>query len=105
MRIDFEGSGGFAGLRMAYHADTDNLPQETAAELLALVESSGVRHLQQSDLASPQTGPPDVFSYRLSLSEGGEGKSLSFNDVTAPPALRPLLALLRKLALDQGAPR
>lgn len=102
MRIEFESSGGFANLQLTYHVDTDTLPPAQAEELLNLVESSGVLKLQQSDIASPPAGgPPDVFFYQLSLSVGGRQKNLSFNDVTAPVTLHPLLALLRKLALEQ----
>lgn len=101
MRIDFVFSGGYANIRAAYHANTDELPKEVAEELLRLVESSGILALQQSDVAPTSAGPPDVFFYRLSLYEVGRRKSLSFNDVTVPSALHPLLALLRKLALEQ----
>ena len=102
MRIDFECSGGYANLRLTYHVDTDELPQELAEELLRLVKSSGIFDLQQqSEVAPTSTGPPDVFFYKLSLYKGNRRKSLSFNDVTAPASLHPLLALLRKLALEQ----
>ena len=102
MRIDFESSGGLANLQLNYHVDTDKLPQEQANELLTLVKSSGVFNLQQSDIKPKTTGgPPDVFSYRLSLSDGVRQKTLSFNDVTAPVSSQPLLAFLRKLALEQ----
>ena len=102
MRIDFESSGGFANLQLAYHADTDTLPKEQAEDLSKLVQRSGVFDLQQSDLtAKAAGGTPDVVSYHLSLSDGAKQKTLSFNDVTAPPSLRPLVALLRKLALEQ----
>ncbi|MFQ5932315.1 MAG: protealysin inhibitor emfourin [Nitrospiraceae bacterium] len=101
MHIEFECSGGFANLRLAYRANTEELPQELRGELLRLVEVSGIFALQESDVAPQSPGPPDVFFYRLSLAEGGRKKSLSFNDVTAPAELHPLLALLRELALEQ----
>ena len=102
MRIDFECSGGFANLQLTYHVDTDTLPRERAEELLKLVKSSGFFDLQQSDVAPERRGgPPDMFVYRLSLSEGDRQKTLTFNDATAPASLQPLLALLRKLAVEQ----
>jgi hypothetical protein len=104
MQIDFSSSGGFANLELAYRVDTDNLPEEEAKELVRLVESSGVFDLKEDDLPSnpkAAAGPPDVISYRLSLSEGVRQTTLWFNDVTAPASVRPLLALLRKLALEQ----
>ena len=86
---------------MTYHADTNELPQALAEEILRLVESSGFFNIQPSDLAPASPGPPDVFFYRLSISEGSRKQSLSCSDVTAPATLHPLLALFRKLALDQ----
>jgi hypothetical protein len=101
VHIDFECSGGFANLRLAYRANTEELPQELRSELLRLVEDSRIFELQESDVAPQSPGPPDVFFYRLSLAEGGRKKSLSCNDVTAPAELHALLALLRELALEQ----
>lgn len=101
MRIDFECSGGFANLRLTYHANTDELPQELAEEILRLVEISRFFDIQPSGVTSTSAGPPDVFSYQISLSEGNRKQSLSCNDVTAPATLHPLLALLRQIALDQ----
>jgi hypothetical protein len=104
MQIDFASSGGFANLELAFRADTNTLPEEQAQELLRLIESSGVFDLKQDDLPSnPKAGagPPDVISYRLSLSESTKQNTLWFNDVTAPASVRPLLELLRKLALEE----
>lgn len=101
MQIDFESSGGYANLRLTYRGNTDELPQELAEELLRLVENSSVFQLQQSEVAPKSAGPPDVFFYRLSLHEGSRQISLSFNDFTAPVSLRPLLARLRQLAIEQ----
>ena len=101
IRIDFECSGGYTNIRLVYHVNTDELPQEVANEILGLVESSKIFDLQQSEVSSTSEGPPDVFSYQLSLYEQNRMKSLSFNDVTAPETLKPLLAFLQELALEQ----
>jgi len=102
MQIDFASSGGFANLQLDYRAETNTLPEEQANELERLVESSGILDLEQNDLTSEATvGRTDVISYRLSLSEGARQTTLWFNDITAPAAVRPLLAFLRKLALEQ----
>ena len=106
MQVDFECSGGFADLRLNYHANTDTLPKEQADEILNLVENSGFFDLQQRDVAlAAHGGPPDVFSYRLMLADGARQKTLTFNDVTAPNSMQPLLATLRKLAIDQKMER
>ncbi len=102
MRINYECSGGFANLQLSCYLNTDSMPQDQAEELLKLVESSKVFDIQQSDVTPVAGGgPPDVFFYRLSLFEGGRQKSLSFNDVTAPASLRPLLVVLQRIALEE----
>ena len=102
MQIDFSSTGGFANLQLDYRADTKALPEEQAKELESLVESSGAFDVQQTNLSSDAAvGPTDVISYRLLLSDGPRQTTLWVNDVTAPAALRPLLAMLRKLALEE----
>jgi hypothetical protein len=102
MQIDFASSGGFANLQLAYRGDTATLPDEQAQELAQLVESSGVFEMQQDDLnTNAAIGRADVISYRLTLSDGPRQTTLWMNDVNVPASLRPLLAFLRKLALEQ----
>jgi hypothetical protein len=101
MRIDFECSGGFANLRLIYRGHTEELPQKLAEEIEHLVHASGYFDLQPADLVPAAKGPPDVFNYTVSLSDGEKVKALSCNDVSAPVSLHPLLAKFRELALAQ----
>jgi len=102
MHIEFETSGGYANINLAYRGDTDKLPSEVASKLLGLIESSGVFELQQSEIAPSSAGPPDAFLYKLTLYGGGKKKSLSFNDATVPGQLKPLLELLQEPAWEQA---
>jgi hypothetical protein len=102
MRIDFECTGGFANLRLAYKVRTDELPQKQAKEIVNLIDASGYFELRPDDLASGANGPPDVFHYKVSISDGERKKAVSCNDVSAPTNLHPLLAKFRELAMDQG---
>jgi hypothetical protein len=101
MRIDFECTGGFANLRLKLNVHTDELPQELADEIKALVKASGYFEIHPGDAAPAAHGPPDVFHYRISLSEGSRKQALSCNDVSAPNSLLPLLAKFRELAIDR----
>jgi hypothetical protein len=102
MQIDFGSSGGVANQELIYQADTNTLPENEARELQRLVESSGAFELQQSDINPNVTvGRADVITYRISLSEGERQTTLWMNDVTAPVAIRPLLAFLQDLALER----
>ena len=102
MQIDFASSGGVSNQELVYVTDTASLPEQEAKELERLVESSGVFDLEQSD-ASPNVtiGRADVITYRISLSDGARQTTLWLNDVTAPVAVRPLLAYLQELALGR----
>lgn len=101
MQIDFASSGGFANLQLNYRADTNSMPQDQTKELASLVESSGVFDLKQEDVnLSVTVGRADVISYRLTVSDGPKQNTLWLNDVTAPASVRPLLAYLRKLAIE-----
>ena len=102
MQIDFASSGGFANLELGYRADTRELPEDQAQELERLIESSGVFELNQDDLnTNAAIGRADLISYRLTLSDGSRQTTLWMNDVSAPASVRPLLASLRKLAIEQ----
>jgi hypothetical protein len=101
MRIDFECTGGFANLRLKFNAHTDELPQEQADEIFKLVYASGYFNIRPRDVAPAVNGPPDVFQYKVALSDGDRKNALSCNDVSAPVELHPLLALFRTLAMDR----
>ena len=101
MQIDFASSGGFANVQLNYRADTSTMPEDQVEELERLVETSGVFELEQDDANShTAVGRADVISYRLTLSDGPKQTTLWMNDVTAPASVRPLLAYLRKLAIE-----
>ncbi|HEY9526456.1 MAG TPA: protealysin inhibitor emfourin [Anaerolineales bacterium] len=102
MQIDFSSSGGFANQQLTYQADTNTLPEDQVRELERLVESSGVFDMQNDDLnTGAAIGRADVISYRLTISDGPRQATLWMNDMTVPATLRPLLAHLRTLALEQ----
>jgi hypothetical protein len=103
MKIDFQTSGGYAGLNLRWSGDTDALPPEQARPLLDLIEQARIFDPPGDPEAPARPGPPDVLSYRLDVIDGARRASFTVTDVTAPPRLRPLLGHLRTLA--RPAPR
>jgi hypothetical protein len=101
MIIDFECSGGYANLRLRYRANVEELPPAVAAELSQLVEKTDIMNLKAAELAPKSPGPPDAMHYRVTISQGGMVQSVEMSDITAPPALRPLLVRLQELAVEQ----
>lgn len=99
MRIAFECSGGFANLQLSYVADTDRLPPDVGSDLEREVADSRIWEIEQP-IGDPN-GPPDTFSYRLTVQDGPKHTTMAVTDTTAPPSIQPLLSKLRKLALTE----
>jgi hypothetical protein len=106
MRIEFECSGGYGGLfakqPLSYRVESEDLPEEMSDKLLQLIGSSGLLDL---DAVAAKPGPArDTFTYKLSLRDRTIDKRFTFDDVSAPPAVRPLLNFLKELALGARQP-
>jgi hypothetical protein len=101
MRIDYQCSGGFGGLRLAYKGETDALPAAEAKRLLDLIEAANVFDLRQKQVSRKSRNIPDDFACRLTLSKAGKTKTLAFNELGAPETLRRLSVHLRKLAIQK----
>ena len=97
MHIDFKRSGGFAGMRLACSLDTDELPDEQAAELHRLVgEASFFELPKELALEQPQ---PDRFEYQVKVDAGKQQHAVTVSEAAAPESLRPLLNYLTTLAI------
>jgi hypothetical protein len=94
MKIDFERTGGFAGMKLQAAVRTETLSPEQAAELHALVAAADFFRLP----AVIVTSAPDQFHYRVTVAEGLRRHTIQTTDSAAPAALRPLLERLAALA-------
>jgi hypothetical protein len=101
MRIEYQCSGGYGGLRLTYQGETDALPAAEAKVLLGLIEVANIFDLTQKQLSKKSRPIPDDFACRLTLSKAGKQKTLSFNELGAPENLRRLSVHLRKLAIKK----
>ena len=89
MRIQFERSGGFAGVTRKASIDTTRLPPAEKAQLEALANA-----VDFGQIPPPKPGPSaDRFQYRLTIR-----KTASFADGQVTPQMRPLLDRLLELA-------
>jgi hypothetical protein len=96
VRVDFERSGGFAGISLRLTLDTQQLPPAEGASLEKMIQDSGFFGLSEQ----VRGGAPgaDRFQYRLAISSPGRTHSIVVNDADVPDPLLPLLQQLTDLA-------
>lgn len=96
MLIDFAAGGGLARPDVRYRADTDDLDEDLARELLDLVERSAIWNHEEPDV--PQPAALDARRYDLRVRDGERARRARVDEASAPPPLRALLARLDELA-------
>jgi hypothetical protein len=98
LRIEFQRSGGFAGLTMGTKIDTAEFPPEEARTFERLVES-----LEKSGVGdSPPPGKPDRFQYDLTITRGGKSRRFQLAEQELTPEARELVNLLVERARQRG---
>lgn len=95
MRIYFERTGGFMGMRIAGSVDTKSLPIEEEMKLRDMLDAANFFELPE---AAPEAQEgADQFSYKLVVEDEGREHTVETTDATAPETLRPLLRRLTML--------
>ena len=99
LRIEFQRSGGFAGLTMGTTVDTADLPPEDARTYERLVES-----LERSGVGdSPPPGKPDRFQYELTVTRGKDSRRFQLAEQELTPEVRELVSLLVERARQRDS--
>jgi len=95
MRIVYEKSGGFAGLRPARKdIDTAHLSAEDASELQRLLDAAAFFQLP-AKIDQPQMR--DAFQYTISVDTGSRQQSVSIAGEPQEPSLKELRRKLEKM--------
>jgi len=97
MRIMFERTGGFAGLKLKASFEADSLPPREARRLHKLLHDSRFFELPLR-LESPASRP-DHFLYRVTVEKENCVHSVLASEDAIPGGLRPLLDWLTAAAL------
>ena len=102
MRIEFERTGGFMGLRMAASFDTAELPQEDVEKLQDLLDAAKFFELPAVMPPPPASAGADNFQYRVSVERDDLTHTVQMGDMSAPLEMQPLLRKLTLMARDQS---
>ena len=96
LQIEFERSGGFAGVALRKSVDAGDLPPAEAEELRALVERALPELAETS--RGPGPGRPDRFQYDLTVALDDRRYQMTVGEADLPESLRPLVDKLLTLA-------
>ena len=96
MRVRFERTGGFAGIRVDATIDTDDLPPEDARELEEMVSAAGFFDLP-AVVAALAPGA-DRFQYSLTVQHESREHTVELGESAATGAMDTLLQRLSTLA-------
>lgn len=95
MQIEFERSGGFAGLRLSGRVDTSELPAEQACSLEEAVDAA-----QFWDLPGEMPGArmeADRFQYIVTVESAGRRHTVHFGESAMPQRLGALVEAVTRL--------
>lgn len=95
MRVTFERSGGFAGLRLSTTIDTSELEKDEAAQLEQEIQLAGFFNLP-GNIQGP-AGGADRFVYHISVAKGLRKHSVDVGESALSDSLRPLVEHLEQI--------
>jgi hypothetical protein len=96
MKITFQRSGGFAGVRVSKTLDTADLTPTDASKLQQLITAADFFRLPETITASkPQ---PDRFQYRVTVADNEQEHTVMMSEEVLPQSLRPLVEWLMQTA-------
>lgn len=96
MRLLFERTGGFAGMKLQRAFDFDELPPGDAKQLDALVRKARFFDLPPH-LKSPSPGP-DRFHYKLTIENEAGIRTVEASEACVPDEMRPLIDWLTRFS-------
>lgn len=98
MKIQFERTGGFAGMTVNVEIDADSLPPSEKQQVETLVDRANFFSLP-ARIANPEPSRgADQFSYRVTIESNGRRHTVETSDGAAPQSLIPLLDWLNGAA-------
>ena len=96
MRVLFERTGGFAGMRVTATIDTESLSQQEARELVEMVHSAGFYELPA--VIAAQAPGADRFNYKLTVKDELREHTVRVGESAVSEELETLLQRLNTLA-------
>jgi hypothetical protein len=97
MKLRYRQTGGYAGLVLGCDLDTDKLTAGEANELAGLLREAALNKIGVQKSATGR----DLANYEIRVKEEGRVTKVTFDDMTIPGNVQPLLNFLRGRAQAQ----
>jgi len=94
--IQFERTGGFAGIRLAAEFEMDNLPDEQKREIIELIDELDFDEL--SGKLSNKMSMPDGFVYSITVRSDVKDYQVMTGESSLPGDMQPLIERLESMA-------
>jgi hypothetical protein len=98
-RIQFERTGGFAGIRFAADFKPDELPRDQSKELFDLLDDLDFGELPERMLDNGAVA--DGFSYTVTVETSKWKHTVNTGESSAPEKMQELLQLLNRITRNQ----
>ena len=99
MKVYFERSGGFAGIRTSVSLDTDNMSQDESAQLHQMCNNMNFFNLPSK--LDARTGAADLFRYKITVESKDGTHTVETTDLSMTPGLENLVNYLSDKARKQ----
>ena len=94
-KIQFERTGGFAGIRLAAEIEVNELPEDQKREILELLDEMDFDELPEK-LANKMP-IPDEFVYSITVESDDKKYNVTGGESSLPQDMNPLLEILGKI--------
>ena len=95
MRIQFERTGGFAGIRLAVNLTDADLPEDEWQALQSALQQAGFFELPPKIAGG---GQPDRFTYQVTVESETRSHTVELSEDAIPEKVQPLIQQLNLLA-------
>jgi hypothetical protein len=102
MKIQFECSGGLAGIHTSVALDTTSMSSDEVKRIEELVNSSNFFNFP-SESPPPKGGSADYFSYKITIDTGERKHTIRTNDIMMPNEIEPLINFLQEKSQSENS--
>lgn len=100
MKVQFECSGGLAGIHSSVKLDTASMSTDEVKQIKELINTSDFFNIP-SESPPPKRGSADYLNYKITIEINETKHTIRTNDVMMPKEIEPLINFLQEKSLSK----